>query len=211
VRVEKLRDLIARLHALPRRRLTLLVAVDGPHAAGKTTFTRALAALDPGLDVIQMEDFALPAEPLAGSPADEAGIGVDWRRLRSHVLLPLSRDQPARYQRYDRNRDSMAEWRMLPVGGIVIVEGRYSCAKALTTFYDFRVWVDAPRDVRRRRCPGNGEADFCSEDAYLTSHDPTRAVHLRVDGSGRVPHDPTQEYVRSVRPSAGRPRPPASP
>src|SRR2546429_89522 len=53
VRVEKLRDLIARLHALPRRRLTLLVGVDGPAGAGKTTFTRALTALDPGLDVIQ--------------------------------------------------------------------------------------------------------------------------------------------------------------
>ena len=38
MRVEKLRDLIARLHARPRRRLTLLVGVDGPAGAGKTAF-----------------------------------------------------------------------------------------------------------------------------------------------------------------------------
>src|SRR5215472_9801727 len=187
MRVEKLRDLIARLHALPRRRLTLLVGVDGTAAAGKTTFTRALAALDPGLDVIQMEDFELaaaererPVEPRAGGIA----VDVDWRRLRSSVLLPLSRDQPARYQRYDPASDAMAEWRMVPVGGIVIVEGRFTCVKALTTFYDFRIWVDSPRPWQP------------AEEAYLASQDPADAAHLRVDGSGAMAHDPAREYVR---------------
>src|SRR2546423_1141799 len=100
MRVEKLRDLVARLHARPRRRLTLVVAVDGLGGAGKTTFTRALAALDPGLDVVPMEDFAAPLRERVPereeAPADQVPAEVDWRRLRSHVLLPLSRDQPAR-------------------------------------------------------------------------------------------------------------------
>jgi len=203
MRVEKLRDLIARLHALPRRRLTLLVGVDGTAAAGKTTFTRALAALDPGLDVIQMEDFELaaaererPVEPRAGGIA----VDVDWRRLRSSVLLPLSRDQPARYQRYDPASDAMAEWRMVPVGGIVIVEGRFTCVKALATFYDFRIWVDSPRALRLDRLDtGNGAPStdaLGAEEAYLASQDPAAAAHLRVDGSGAVAHDPAREYVR---------------
>jgi len=198
VRVEKLRDLIARLHALPRRRLTLLVGVDGPAAAGKTTFTRALAALDPGLDVIQMEDFGLPSAEQPAAPADPAlervGAAVDWRRLRSHVLLPLSRDLPARYQRYDPATDAMAEWRMVPVGGILIVEGRYACIKALSAFYDFRVWVDSPREVRLPRAVGGLWPP--DEEAYLASQDPARSAHMRVDGSGAVAHDPAREYVR---------------
>jgi uridine kinase len=188
VRVEKLRDLIARLHALPRRRLTLLVGVDGPARAGKTSFTRSLVALDPGLDVIQMDDFGLLAadRPAAGDPdaAERVAGDLDWRRLRSSVLLPLSRDQPARYQRYDPTSDTMAEWRMVPVGGIVIVEGRYACMKALTTFYDFRIWVDSPRPWQP------------AEEAYLASHDPVTGAHLRVDGSGAVAHDPAREYIR---------------
>ena len=192
MRVEKLRDLVARLHARPRRRLTLLVGVDGPAGAGKTTFTRALVALDPGLDVIQMDDFGLATADRPDAAAEAAAAAdLDWRRLRSSVLLPLSRDQPARYQRYDPTTDSMAEWRMVPVGGIVIVEGRYACMKALTTFYDFRIWVDSPPEVRLRR--GGLAAD---EDAYLTEQGPAAAAHLEIDGSGRLAHDPAREYVR---------------
>jgi len=206
VRREKLRDLIARLHALPRRRLTLLVGVDGPAGSGKTTFTRALMALDPGLDVIQMDDFGLPSAhreaQRALAPADRVAGEVDWRRLRSSTLLPLSRDQPARYQRYDPAPDSLAEWRMVPVGGILIVEGRYALVKALTTFYDFRVWVDSPREVRLGRLDRGGGVLLAelpwqaAEEAYLASQDPAAAAHLRVDGSGVVPHDPAREYVR---------------
>ena len=182
-----------------------MVAVDGPAAAGKTTFTRALAALDPGLDVIEMGDFALPAAERL-SERDEApgrgAAGVDWRRLRSNVLLPLSRDQVARYQRYDAATNVMAEWRIVPVGGIVIVEGFFSCVKALSTFYDFRIWVECPLEVRRRRLGReNGSGSLLernwphAEEAYIETQDPAASAHLRVDGSGALAHDPAGEYV----------------
>src|SRR5438445_429130 len=58
VRVEKLDGLVARLHAHPRRRLTLLVGVDGPPGSGKTTLACAVARLDPGIELVRMEEFA---------------------------------------------------------------------------------------------------------------------------------------------------------
>src|SRR5262249_60701178 len=101
MRVERLQNLLARLHALPRRRLTLMVAVDGPAAAGKTTFTRALAALDPGLDVIEMGDFALPAAERLSEPDEAPGrvaAGVGWRRLRRNGRRPPRPDPAPRGQ-----------------------------------------------------------------------------------------------------------------
>src|SRR5215472_10030875 len=141
VRVERLQNLIARLHALPRRRLTLLVGVDGRAGSGKTTFTRALAALDPGLDVIEIADFVPPAaEQMRQSdevPPVRVAADVDWRRLRSTLLLPLSRDQAARYQRYDpTNGDEAPLGHRVGCRIVALVSGRYSCMKALSMFYD---------------------------------------------------------------------------
>lgn len=171
-RIERFRDLVARLHAHPRRRLTLLVGVDGPTGSGKTAFTSALSALDPEMALVPVSDFAL------ARPAPDGGE-IDWRRLRSQVLLTLGRDVPVRYER------ASGEWSELPVGGIVVVEGFTACMRQLVTFYDFRIWVESPGGVRSARL-----------EAYVAEHDPAASAHLRVEGSGAQPHDPAREYVR---------------
>jgi hypothetical protein len=181
LRVEKYRDLVARLHALPRRRLTLLVGVDGT-GSGVASFARALAGADPGLDLVQVEDFGVPLQPGSQRPA------LDWRRLRSELLVPLSRDQSARYRRYDPRTGAPAEWRTVPVGGMVVVAGACTLVRALSGFYDFRIWVEGgelgPPAVEDDDVPLNYDQE------------PTRLAHLLVDGAGRLPHDPLLEYVR---------------
>lgn len=237
MRVEKLTALLARLHALPRRRLTLVVGVDGLAASGKTTFTTALAAADPGLDVVSVESFHDPngRELTPRSPADLIAAGLDWRRLRSQVLLPLGRDQAARYEVHPSPEGGSPLLRELPVGGIVLVEGLYACMAQLADLYDFRIWVECATEVRERRlrrlragqamhdAEGEGpELDASSgESTYISGHDPAARADLLVDGSGSVAHDPQSEYVRlsrwsSVprrRPGGGTPpaRPPGGP
>jgi uridine kinase len=209
MRVEKLTALLARLHALPRRRLTLVVAVDGLPASGKTTFTRALAAADPELDVVAVESFYQPdglsRSPHTESAADLLTAGLDWRRLRGQVLLPLGRDQAARYEVLGGEAGRPETWRELPVGGIVLVEGMYASMSQLADLYDFRIWVECPPEVRERRSrPDRSTAGL---EAYLSAHDPVARADLRVDGSGRHPHDLEMDYVRLSRwPSTPRSR-----
>jgi len=176
VRVEKLGGLVSRLHALPRRRLTLLVAVDGLPAAGKTTLARALECLDRAIQVVETRGFP-PSGP--DGPEDEVATGFDWRRLRSQVLLPLSRDLPGLAGAGDG----------VPVGGIVVVEGRGALIKQLATFYDFRVWVQAPTELRRRRLDGRAEGP-----AVGGEEERAQSAHLRVDGA--APVDPATQFVR---------------
>jgi hypothetical protein len=175
VRVEKLEGLVSRLHALPRRRLTLLVAVDGLPAAGKTTLARALEYLDRAIQVVETRGFPPPGPD---GPEDEVAPGFDWRRLRGQLLLPLSRDLPG-----------LAGGEELPVGGIVVVEGRGALIKQLATFYDFRVWVEAPAELRRRRLDGRAEGP-----AGGGEEERVRSAHLRVDGA--APVDPATQFVR---------------
>jgi uridine kinase len=211
--VELLRDLLTRLHHQPRRKLTLLVGVDGPAGSGKSTLARALAALDPGITLIAVDDFYRPVaerpQQQGRASVEEVGSDIDWRRLRNQVLLPLQRNRGGWYQRYDWVADQLAEWHDVPSGGIVLVEGVYSCMKQLAFGYDFRIWVEAPRELRlargRERDRDNGNWPLWesvwvpAEDAYTAAHEPAVSADILVDGSGQVAHDPGREYVRIRR------------
>ena len=107
------------------------------------------------MSVVHVDDFFLPiARRPCGEPsAKPVGGDFDWPRLREEVLLPLRSGQVARYHRYDWELDAVAEVRDLSPGGVVIVEGIYSSRRELADLYDFRVWVECPREIRlARRC-----------------------------------------------------------
>jgi uridine kinase len=188
-------DVLARLRALTRRRQTLLVGVDGRGAAGKSTFARALEQAAGDVTVVEFDDFYRPsAERVARlAQADpEIGGSFDWRRLRDQVLAPLSRDEPGDYQRYDWPSDTLAERHSVPVGGVVLVEGTYSTRRDLFAFYDYTVWIDAPRELRLARGVRRGGEDtrerwltewMPAEDSYVAAEDPASRVDLALDGS----------------------------
>jgi uridine kinase len=178
-----------RLLRLPRRRETLLVGIDGCGGAGKSTLARALAVLVPAATVVEFDDFYRPStERQARRDAEVGGE----RRVRDQILLPLAGDRPARYQRYDWGEDRLAKWHELQPGGVVIVEGNYSTRSELRDFYDFTIWVEAPRELRLERGIARGgdntrrrwlEEWMPEEERYLASENPQGQVHMVIDGS----------------------------
>ena len=181
-----------RLLGLRRRRATLLVGIDGCGGAGKSTLARALAGLVPAATVVELDDFYRPSGERASRGDGEVGGDFDWRRARNQVLVPLAGDRPARYQRYDWGEDRLAEWHEIQPGGVVILEGNYATRSDLCGFYDFTIWVEAPRDVRLARGLERGGENTLSrwledwmpeEDRYIAAEDPAGRVDLVVDGS----------------------------
>jgi uridine kinase len=145
--------------------------------------------------VVQFDDFYRPSAERANRPAQgdtEIGGDFDWRRLRQQVLEPLIAGAPGRYQRYDWDRDELAEWHDVPSAGVVIVEGNYVIRPELRGYYDLRIWVEAPYDLRLQRgLARDGEAARArwveewmpEEDRYVEAMRPADHADVLVDGS----------------------------
>ncbi|WP_274366079.1 uridine kinase family protein [Paenibacillus thermotolerans] len=189
----------ATITASKRKTETFLIGIDGCGGSGKSTFAEELRRQSPEtVTVIHMDDFYKPSEQrgTAGGNEAEAGGNFDWRRLLAQVIEPLRRNETSRYQRYDWETDRLAEWREVPPGGIVIVEGVTSLRRELRDYYDYTVWVDTPRTVRLQRgIERDGERQrvvweeqwMPAEDRYVAEHRPGEYASVVIEGETKSP------------------------
>jgi len=167
--------------AVPAGERTVLIGVDGRAGSGKTTIADEIAAALSDAVVVHVDDFAGPHVP-----------EWDWPRFRAQVLEPLLAGRPARYQRWEWNRDEPAEWHDVPAGGVLVVEGVSSTRSELAVPWDLQIWVDAPRDVRLGRAVERDGAEMLghwldvwmpSEEAYIARERPQERVDLIVSST----------------------------
>jgi uridine kinase len=166
------------LENLPRKQKTLLIGIDGCGGAGKSILARTIKNNLPDVTIVQMDDFYFKDD-------------FDWQRLKLRVLEPLSKNLAAEYQRYDWQAEILAEWHKIEAGGIVIIEGIYSMRKELADFYDYKIWVDCPREIRLKRglerdgeaMRGKWEDDWMpAEDFYVENGLPRERADLIING-----------------------------
>ena len=123
-----------------------MLAVDGPSGAGKTTLARAIAR---GLAGAGHRARVLSLDLMYDG---WAGLTPELeRRVCSQVLEPLSRDEVARWRSYDWAVGCFGEWRELPPGDVLVLEGCDAGARIFAPYTTVLVWVEAATDVRARR------------------------------------------------------------
>ena len=154
--VELVAELI-RGAAAPAPMSCKVLAIDGPGGAGKSTLALRVAEQLGGAPVIQTDDFASWINSL------------DWYpRLLGQVLAPLAAGRVARYQRYDWDTRTLAEWRDVQPGEYLIIEGVSSSRLAFRPYLAASVWVrnralraPSPRPGTRRtgRAPALARLD----------------------------------------------------
>ena len=151
------------------RQGTRWVGIDGFGAAGKSTLAREVAAALPGSVVVAVDDFG------------RAGIrGWDRDLFTAQVLQPLLAGRAARYQRWDLETDSGADWVEVRPGVPVIIEGVSATDERLAVPWDVTLWLDVSAEVRWQRIlerdPERLErwrTDWLpSEQAYAAAQDP---------------------------------------
>lgn len=155
---------------------TILVAIDGHGGAGKSSLAAWLGS-QVDATIIHIDDFGRPGRPYEA---------WDWDRFREQILEPLMENRTARYQRYDWDSESLAEWIDVEAGGVVIAEGVSITRTELDDPWDLTVWVECPYELRLARGlqrDGEGMRDtwvnvwMPEEDRYVAEQQP----HERAD------------------------------
>ena len=176
-----------------------LVGVDGPAGSGKSTLARRLAAIADAR-VVAIDDFT--------SWVDFAGW---WPRFERQVLEPLLAGADARYQVRDwvndEYGDGLAGWKTVAWSPLVFFEGVTCTRRATESRLVYRIWVEAPRDLRRERgIARDGEMYrdlwlrwMADEDAFFPADGARDRADLLVDGAATVPYDPDTEIVTLQR------------
>ena len=136
---------------------SMLIAVDGRCASGKTTLA-ALLKESIDCNVIHMDHFFLRPEQRTSQRMEEPGGNVDYERFKEEVMLPLSRKEAFSYQVFDCKKMELSSFIQVPPAKVTIVEGSYSCHPTLWDFYYLHVFLKVGKEeqlqrIRRR----NGE------------------------------------------------------
>ncbi|KNX39338.1 hypothetical protein VV01_09250 [Luteipulveratus halotolerans] len=119
----------------------VVIAVDGRAGAGKSSLAQLVAARLDDVASVHLDDLFPGWDGLAAAPA----------LLTAQVLVPLARDEPATFRRYDWVEGAYAEAVSVPRRRFVVVEGCGCSVGIARPYADVRVWVDAAPATRMRR------------------------------------------------------------
>jgi uridine kinase len=137
-----LADIIAAFSARPVEGVRI-VGIDGPSGSGKSSFTRRLIDRT-AAPLVEIDDFV--------SWTDFADW---WPRFDDQVLQPLLRGEDAHYQVRDWENDphgsSLGHWKTTPWSPLMIFDGVTSTRKAVADLLAYRIWVEAPDEIRLAR------------------------------------------------------------
>jgi len=163
----------------PKHR-SLIVAIDGYGGSGKSTLAQKIGSLL-NATVVHTDDFAKLNTP-----------GWDYARLIEQILEPILSGESGRYQRYDWDTESLAEWHDVPADIPLIIEGVSSMRDELGEYWDFGIFVECPYDIRLKRgVERDGESMrsqwtdiwIPEEDKYYQSQRPDLKADFIIDGS----------------------------
>lgn len=119
----------------------------------------------------------------------------DWYpRMIEQVLDPLRTNRPARYQRYDWDKKSLAEWHEVAPQPHIIIEGVSATRCTFRPYLSLSIYVGTPRELRLQRgLERDGKEALAlwqgwmaEEDEYLRRDDPKSNADIIVSGNPSV-------------------------
>ena len=147
---DTLTALFARIDRLLAQKGTVLLAIDGPCTAGKTTLANILHSKY-GCSVFHMDDFFLRPEQRTAERFAEVGGNVDYERFQEEVLIPLKSRQPFSYRPFDCKTFTLSEPIDVSCKQLNIIEGSYSMHPYFGDPYDLMILLTVDEATQRQR------------------------------------------------------------
>ena len=119
---EKLNTLFSAIDRLLSERGRILVAIDGPCTAGKTTLSDILQVRYI-CNVFHMDEFFLRPEQRNSQRLAEPGGNVDYERFYAEVLLPLKADGPFCYRPFSCKVQALTSPVQIVSTPLTVIEG----------------------------------------------------------------------------------------
>lgn len=128
----------------------VIFAIEGGSGSGKTTLSKLLEQVY-DCNVFHMDDFFLRPVQRTKERFGEPGGNVDRERFLEEVLLPLSKNEPVDYVRFDCSTFTLLPAKKMIPKRLNIIEGSYSMHPELAGWYDFGVFLDVSPALQEER------------------------------------------------------------
>ena len=179
--------ILEKIKPLCASKSTVLVAIDGRCASGKTTLACQIQQ-ELGCSVIHMDHFFLRPEQRTPQRLGEPGGNVDRERFLNEVLKPLEQGESVQYRPFLCHNYQLGEPIHISTKQLVIVEGSYSCHPELVSFYDLTIFLTVSPEEQMRRIlirEGKEKAEIFRtkwiplEEQYFSAFRIAELCHLR--------------------------------
>lgn len=129
---------------------SVVVAIDGGSASGKTTLSQMLEELY-DCTVFHMDDFFLRPEQRTPERFAEVGGNVDRERFLEEILIPMKENKPISYRRFDCGTFTLCQPTIVVPKRLIIIEGVYSMHPELAPYYDLSVFLNISPELQKER------------------------------------------------------------
>jgi len=159
--------------------VTRIVAIDGLGGSGKSSFAVHLSRALGGVPIVHTDDFATWDNPIDW-----------WPQLLERVLIPISRSEPARFERSRWGAETDGELVVLEPTEFMILEGVTASREAFAPYVTYSIWVEATAQLRLQRgldrdgpaALKQWQAWMAEEDRYRLRDQPDKRADLVIQG-----------------------------
>lgn len=117
---------------------TIIIAIDGHSTSGKTTLADIIEKIYQA-QIIHIDDFFRSKKQ--GESRSEYASNIDFERLHTEVLIPLSKHQDIQYKAFDCKMQGFTPVILKEFKQITVIEGAYATHPNISSNFDIKVFL----------------------------------------------------------------------